>query len=157
MNVTASKAPQGVWAPDPADEFTKLVAHADDNMVTSQRLAELISNAPELEIDIAIGNRSLDHLGVARALYTLAGKVEGEGRGEDELSMFRTEREYTNFLLVEQPVFNLDGHHAAGRQVLAVFGELTRRSASPASAVKEDDCGSRIGGGPFRRLGDIEC
>lgn len=116
MNVTASKAPQGVTAPDPADEFTKLVAHADDNMVTSQRLAELISNAPELEIDIAIGNTSLDHLGVARALYTLAGKVEGEGRGEDELSMFRTEREYTNLLLVEQP--NEDFAHTVMRQFL---------------------------------------
>lgn len=80
-----------------------LVAHADDNMVMAQRLGEWISNAPDLEIDIALGNIALDHLGVARALYTHAGEVEGRGRSEDDFAMRRTEREFLNLLLVEQP------------------------------------------------------
>lgn len=80
-----------------------LLAHADDNLVLAQRLGEWISRAPELEEDIAIGNIALDHLGVARALYTRAGELEGDGRGEDHFAMSRPEREYRNLLLVEQP------------------------------------------------------
>lgn len=98
-----SDAPQGTPVPDLRDRLTFLLAHADDNMVMAQRLGELISNAPELETDIAIGNTALDHLGVARALYTHAGQVEGRGRTEDDFAMFRDERDYMNLLLVEQP------------------------------------------------------
>jgi len=98
-----SGAPQGTPVSDLSDRFTFLLAHADDNMVIAQRLGDWISNAPELETDIAFGNTALDHLGVARALYTHAGEVEGEGRTEDDLAMFRTEREYMNLLIVEQP------------------------------------------------------
>jgi ring-1,2-phenylacetyl-CoA epoxidase subunit PaaC len=88
------------------DTWQALLAHADDNLVLAQRLGEWISRAPDLEEDIAIGNIALDHLGVARALYALAGRLEGEGRGEDDYAMKRSEREYLNLLLVEQP--NLD-------------------------------------------------
>lgn len=84
-------------------EAEHLLAHADDNLVLAQRLGEWISRAPELEEDIAIGNIALDHLGVARALYTRAGELEGLGRGEDDFAMSRPEREYRNLLLVEQP------------------------------------------------------
>lgn len=80
-----------------------LLAHADDNLVLAQRLGEWISRAPDLEEDIAIGNIALDHLGVARALYTLVGEREGEGRDEDDFAMGRPEREFLNLLLVEQP------------------------------------------------------
>jgi ring-1,2-phenylacetyl-CoA epoxidase subunit PaaC len=89
--------------PDSASAFTALLAHADDNLVLAQRLGEWISTAPELEEDIALGNIALDHLGVARALYTHAGEVEGRGRTEDDLAMSRSEREFMNVLLVEQP------------------------------------------------------
>lgn len=82
---------------------TSLVAHGDDNLVLAQRLGEWISNAPELEEDIALGNIALDHLGVARALYTHAGEIEGGGRTEDDFAMRRAEREFLNVLLVEQP------------------------------------------------------
>lgn len=80
-----------------------IVSCADDNMVLAQRLGEWISRAPDLEIDIALGNLGLDHLGVARVLYTHAGEVEGKGRSEDDFAMRRTEREFLNLLLVEQP------------------------------------------------------
>jgi ring-1,2-phenylacetyl-CoA epoxidase subunit PaaC len=86
-----------------APDVRVVVAHADDNLVLAQRLGEWISNAPDLEIDIALGNIALDHLGVARALYTRAGEIEGEGRSEDDFAMRRTEREFLNLLLVEQP------------------------------------------------------
>jgi ring-1,2-phenylacetyl-CoA epoxidase subunit PaaC len=113
--VTGS-APTGTPAVDLDDRFTSLLAHADDNLVLAQRLGEWISRAPELEEDIALGNIALDHLGVARALYTLAGAYEGEGRTEDDLAMLRTEREFLNLLLVEQP--NGDFARTMVRQML---------------------------------------
>lgn len=88
---------------DSGSMVTALVAHGDDNLVLAQRLGEWISNAPELEEDIALGNIALDHLGVARALYTHAGEIEGRGRTEDDFAMRRAEREFLNVLLVEQP------------------------------------------------------
>ncbi|HEX6145926.1 MAG TPA: 1,2-phenylacetyl-CoA epoxidase subunit PaaC [Acidimicrobiia bacterium] len=88
---------------DSGSVVTALVAHGDDNLVLAQRLGEWISNAPELEEDIALGNIALDHLGVARALYTHAGEIEGRGRTEDDFAMRRAEREFLNVLLVEQP------------------------------------------------------
>lgn len=99
---TISTAPQGTPPPE-LDPVHALVAHADDNLVLAQRLGEWISRAPELEEDIALGNIALDHLGVARALYTHAGETEGKGRSEDDFAMGRPEREFLNLLLVEQP------------------------------------------------------
>jgi ring-1,2-phenylacetyl-CoA epoxidase subunit PaaC len=109
-------APTGTPTIDLGDRFAMLLALADDNMVLAQRLGDWISRAPELEEDIALGNIALDHLGVARAMYTLAGKVEGLGRTEDDLAMHRDEREYLNLLLVEQP--NGDFAQTMVRQLL---------------------------------------
>jgi ring-1,2-phenylacetyl-CoA epoxidase subunit PaaC len=82
---------------------TYVVRHADDNIVLGQRLAEYISRAPDLEEDLAVGNLALDHIGVADHLFTYAASIEGGDRTGDDLAMFRSEREYTNLLLVEQP------------------------------------------------------
>jgi ring-1,2-phenylacetyl-CoA epoxidase subunit PaaC len=82
---------------------TYLVRLGDDNLILSQRLSEYISRAPELEEDLAVANIALDHLGVAQHLLAYAGRCEGEARDEDALAFFRTEREYSNLLLVEQP------------------------------------------------------
>ena len=109
-----SGAPQGTPAVTLEPRLRMLVSHADDNMVLAQRLGEWISNAPDLEIDIALGNIALDHLGVARTLYSHDGEIEGEGRSEDDFAMRRTEREYLNLLLVEQP--NGDFAHTIVRQ-----------------------------------------
>ena len=95
---------------------TYLVRLADDNLVLGQRLAEYISRAPELEEDLAIANTGLDHIGMARHLYTLAGEVEADGRSEDDFAMGRTERQFTNALLVEQP--NTDFAFVIARQFL---------------------------------------
>ena len=82
---------------------TYVVRHADDNVILGQRLAEYISYAPDLEEDLAVGNFALDHIGVANHLLTYAAQVEGGERDADTFAMLRSEREYTNLLLVEQP------------------------------------------------------
>jgi ring-1,2-phenylacetyl-CoA epoxidase subunit PaaC len=97
-----SDAPQGMPGIDLGPAVRDIVSHGDDNLILSQRLGEWISNAPDLELDIALGNIALDHLGVARGLYTRAGELEGAGRTEDDFAMRRTEREFLNLLLVEQ-------------------------------------------------------
>lgn len=81
---------------------TYLVRHADDNVVLGQRLSQYISHAPDLEEDLAVGNITLDHIGVADHLFTYAASVDGGERSGDDIAMFRSEREYTNLLLVEQ-------------------------------------------------------
>jgi ring-1,2-phenylacetyl-CoA epoxidase subunit PaaC len=140
-----------------------LLHHADDNLILAQRLGELISHAPELELDIAIGNIALDHLGVARALYTHAGQLEGEGRSEDDFAMFRTEREFTNLLLVEQP--NGDFAHTIVRQMLfdgyqlLLWEDLSQSEDSvlagiAAKALKEASYHHRFSSGWVIRLGD---
>lgn len=104
MNTLTTSSPLSTYA----------VRLADDNVVLGQRLGEYISHAPELEEDLAIANTALDHIGIARYLFTYAGEVEGDGRTEDDFAMFRPERAYTNALLVEQP--NTDFAHILIRQ-----------------------------------------
>jgi len=82
---------------------TYIVRHADDNVILSQRLCEYISMAPDLEEDLAIANFALDHIGVAQYLFNYAAEVEGGEANADVLAMTRSERQFTNVLLVEQP------------------------------------------------------
>lgn len=79
-----------------------LVGLADDAMVYAQRLAEWMTNAPQIEEDMALGNIALDLLGQARALYAYLGTIDGTGRGEDDFAMQRVERDWCNVHLVEQ-------------------------------------------------------
>ena len=84
--------------------FSQYLLHlADSQLILSHRLSEWCGHAPELELDIAIANIGLDLLGQARTLLSLAGEMEGLGRNEDQLAFYRTEREYRNLLLCEQP------------------------------------------------------
>jgi len=158
-----SGAPQGTPSLDVDPTVLRLVNHADDNMVLAQRLGEWISNAPDLELDIALGNIALDHLGVARALYTHAGEVEGKGRTEDELAMRRPEREFTNLLLVEQP--NGDFANTIVRQVfLDLYQDLLWADLATdddptlagiaAKAAKENAYHREFSGNWLVRLGD---
>lgn len=96
--------------------FGAALALGDDNLVLSQRLAEWVSRAPDLEEDIALTNIALDHLGQARALLRHAAQLEGNDRSEDDLAFGRAERSFTNLLLVEQP--NGDFAQTMARQVL---------------------------------------
>jgi ring-1,2-phenylacetyl-CoA epoxidase subunit PaaC len=69
--------------------------------VLAQRCGQWITNAPQLEEDVALANIGLDLLGQARVLLTYAGDVEGRGRTEDDLAYLRDERAFTNVQLVE--------------------------------------------------------
>lgn len=88
----------------------------DDALILSHRLSEWVRHAPELEEDVALANISLDLLGQARTLLTYAGECEGRGRDEDELAYLRSEQEFTNLLIVEQP--NGDFACTIARQLL---------------------------------------
>lgn len=116
---------------------------ADTTLILSQRNSEWCGHGPILEQDIAITNISLDLLGQSRNFYQYAAtlinqqkqsevkapsplehpieKKDGsEARGdevtEDSLAYLRTEREFKNLLLVEQP--NADWGQTILRQFL---------------------------------------
>lgn len=86
-----------------------LLGLADDALVYAQRLGEWISRAPQIEEDMALGNVALDLVGQARTLYTRVGELDAQllpgvqELAEDDLAYFRTEREFRNRWLVEQP------------------------------------------------------
>jgi len=83
--------------------FVYTVRLADDLLINAQRLGEYITHAPELEEELAIANTALDNLGVAQQLYEYAAKTADDGRSADDLAFLRSEREFCNALLVEQP------------------------------------------------------
>ena len=76
---------------------------ADNSLILGQRLGELCGHGPNLETDIALTNISLDLLGQTRNYYQYVAKLQGEGKTEDDIAFMRSEREYVNVLLVEQP------------------------------------------------------
>ncbi len=98
------------------DLFQYCLRLGDTNLILSHRLAEMCSRGPMLEEDIALTNISLDHIGQAEALLQYAGEVEGKGRSEDDLSYLRSENEFRNLRLVEQP--NNDFAYVIARQFL---------------------------------------
>ncbi len=73
----------------------------DDALVLAQRLGEWVTNAPELEEDVALANIGLDQLGHARGLLGYAGSAWG--KTEDDLAYFRDEAQFTNRQLFELP------------------------------------------------------
>src|SRR6478735_1953387 len=76
---------------------------ADNTLILAQRNSEWCGHGPVLEQDIAITNISLDLIGQARNFYQYAATIVGNGATEDSLAYLRTEREFKNLLLVEQP------------------------------------------------------
>jgi ring-1,2-phenylacetyl-CoA epoxidase subunit PaaC len=99
---------------------------ADNPLILGHRNSEWCGHGPVLEQDIAITNISLDLIGQARNFYQYAAQLinnsrtsgglkvpsllgltkDGKGVGEaseDTLAYLRTEREFKNCLLVEQP------------------------------------------------------
>ena len=92
---------------------------ADNALIIAQRNAEWCGHGPILEQDIAITNISLDLIGQSRNFYQHAAQLinkslkpaeseappsEGFGEAsEDSLAYLRTEREFKNCLLAEQP------------------------------------------------------
>jgi len=77
---------------------------ADNSLILGQRNSEWCGHGPVLEQDIAITNISLDLIGQARNFYQYAATIVGDGATEDSLAYLRTEREFKNLLIVEQPI-----------------------------------------------------
>jgi ring-1,2-phenylacetyl-CoA epoxidase subunit PaaC len=102
--------PDGV---DPADLGAYCLMLGDDALVLAQRLTQWITDAPELEEEVAIANVALDLLGQARLLLARAGSVGVLGRSrelatdsipdEDALAYFRDADEFRNTGLAEAP------------------------------------------------------
>ncbi|WP_382310283.1 1,2-phenylacetyl-CoA epoxidase subunit PaaC [Herbiconiux sp. UC225_62] len=108
-----SIAAEETMAPEPVALYA--LGLGDDALVLAHRLGEWITNAPELEEDVALGNIALDLLGHARSLLTYAGSAWG--RSEDDLAYFRGESEFRNRQLFEQP--NGDFAQTIARQLYA--------------------------------------
>ncbi len=89
---------------------------ADTNLVLSQRLGEWCGHGPVLEQDIAMTNLSLDCIGQATLLYKYICELEGNQLNENDLAFLRSEREFKNLLLAEQP--NKDFGYTVARQFL---------------------------------------
>jgi ring-1,2-phenylacetyl-CoA epoxidase subunit PaaC len=102
------------------DSLVNFTLHLADNaLVISQRNSGWCGHGPILEQDIAITNISLDLLGQARLFYQYAAELLNKQQQadaqinprdskkteitEDTLAYFRTEREFKNCLLTEQP------------------------------------------------------
>lgn len=100
--------------------LTDYILHlADNSLILAQRNSEWCGHGPVLEQDIAITNISLDLIGQARNFYQYAAQLinksleqsesqvppleEYREASEDSLAYLRTEREFKNCLLVEQP------------------------------------------------------
>ena len=86
-----------------AQHLQAILRLGDDALVLGQRLSAWCGHGPILEEDIALSNTALDLIGQARNFYTLAAAREDQGRDEDALAFFRTDREFQNHLLLEQP------------------------------------------------------
>jgi len=80
-----------------------LLRLGDDNLIAGQRMAEWCSRGPILEEDLAMVNVSLDYFGQAESFLEYAAELSANGKDADDLAFGRSEREYFNHLLVEQP------------------------------------------------------
>ena len=96
--------------------FTYLLRLGDTSLILGQRLSEWTGHGPFLEEDLALTNIALDTFGQAKSILEYAAQVEGKGRSEDQLAFHRSEREFYNALLVEQP--NGDYAKTIVRQVM---------------------------------------
>jgi ring-1,2-phenylacetyl-CoA epoxidase subunit PaaC len=89
---------------DTCDPSVQYLLHlGDDALILGHRLSEWCGHGPVLEEDIALSNLALDLIGLARQYYQLAAKRLGEDFTEDRLAYWRTDREFFNHVLVEQP------------------------------------------------------
>ncbi len=143
--------------------FKYLLRLADQHLILGHRLSEQSSKGPFLEEDIACSNIALDLIGNANNLLQYAAEVEGKGRTEDDLAFLRSEREFFNSLLAEQP--NRDFAYVMVRQFfcdafdLLLYTELQHSkdetiAALAAKALKEIQYHLRHSSKWIIRMGD---
>ena len=140
-----------------------LLHMADNGLILAQRLGEWCGHGPVLEQDIALTNIALDVLGQSRYFYQYAADVDGNGKSEDDFAYFRDEREFKNFILLEQP--NGDWAHTIMRQfyydnfMQLVYSQLVSSSdvqvsAIASKAIKEVDYHLKFSSEWVIRMGD---
>jgi len=145
------------------DKIQYIYGIADNALILGQRLGELCGHGPNLETDIAMTNIALDLLGQTRSYYQYAAKLSGNDATEDTIAFLRSEREYKNVLLVEQP--NTDFAYSIGRQFLfdvyhlLMLEQLQNRSdetlqAIAKKSIKEVSYHKRFSSDWIKRLGD---
>ena len=145
------------------DLFTYVLRQADNSMILCQRLCQWVAKGPELEEDIALTNIGLDMIGQARSLYQYAAKLSDDDINENDLAFMRDERQWTNFLLLEQPNGNFadtmarqyfyDVWHLAFLELLLDSQDETL-AAVAAKSIKEARYHLRHSSTWLKRLGD---
>lgn len=136
---------------------------ADNSLILGQRLGELTGHGPAPEIDIAITNISLDLFGQVRSYFQYAAQLSDKDITEDDIAFLRTEREYVNVLLVEQP--NTDFGYVITRQflfdqfhylLLSALQQSTdaTMAAIAKKSIKEVSYHKRFSADWMKRLGD---
>ncbi|WP_103505722.1 1,2-phenylacetyl-CoA epoxidase subunit PaaC, partial [Streptomyces sp. FM008] len=139
------------------------LALGDDALVGAQRLAQWTTDAPELEIELALANIGLDLLGQARLLYARTGQVDGTGRGEDDFAYWRDADAFRNVRLAELPrgdfAFSMARLLALSAWRLALFQRLAAApdpvlAAIAAKGVKELAYHRQFAADWIVRLGD---
>ncbi|MEN9833639.1 MAG: hypothetical protein RL753_793, partial [Bacteroidota bacterium] len=89
---------------DTCDASVQYLLHlGDDALILGHRLSEWCGHGPILEEDIALSNLALDLVGLSRQYYQLAAQRIGDGMTEDRIAYWRSDREFRNHVLVEQP------------------------------------------------------
>jgi len=86
-----------------ASLYKYVLALGDDALILGQRLSQWAYKGPFLEEDIALSNISLDMFGRANLLLEYAATLKGNNATSDELAFKRNEREFSNYILCEQP------------------------------------------------------
>ena len=85
------------------NKFQFVLSLGDDALILAQRLSEWAYRAPLLEEDIALSNISLDMFGRAKLFLEYAASLKSGDTTADDLAFKRSEREFTNHLISEQP------------------------------------------------------
>ena len=125
-----------------------LLGLADDAMVYAQRLGEWMTNAPQFEEDMALGNIALDLLGQARGLYPYVGSLDGTRRSEDDFAMMRDERDWRNVHLVEQE----RGDFGQEMARLLWFSAYPKRSMPPPLLASSDGVLAGVAGKALKEV-----
>jgi len=97
-------------------ETVYMLRLADNALILGQRLSEMCGHGPEMELDMAMTNMSLDLIGQAKLLFEHILTWEDLAPNADVLAMTRPLEQYSNCLLVAQP--NVDFAHIMLRQYL---------------------------------------
>ena len=143
--------------------FKYVLSLGDDSLIIAQRLSEWAYKAPFLEEDIALSNISLDMFGRANMFLEYAAVIKGNNSIADDLAFKRSEREFTNRLIYEQP--NGDFAKTMARQFfLDAYNKLfleqlinssdSQLSAIAQKSIKETNYHIRHSSSWILRLGD---